>query len=75
LPDSKTTNISPKTNLDSEQKSAASIDGANPRQLFFHIIVPHLQRAIGVVLPDAQNAIKIATQKQLVQGLTFGAVK
>jgi len=36
--------------LDHEQKEAASIDGANPIQLFFHIIVPHLQRAIGVVV-------------------------
>ena len=36
--------------LDAEQKEAASIDGANPIQLFFHIIVPHLQRAIGVVV-------------------------
>ena len=36
--------------LDSEQKEAASIDGANPIQLFFFIIVPHLQRAIGVVV-------------------------
>jgi sorbitol/mannitol transport system permease protein len=36
--------------LDHEQKEAASIDGANPLQLFFYIIVPHLQRAIGVVV-------------------------
>jgi sorbitol/mannitol transport system permease protein len=36
--------------LDTEQKEAASIDGANPLQLFFYIIVPHLQRAIGVVV-------------------------
>jgi sorbitol/mannitol transport system permease protein len=36
--------------LDSEQKEAAAIDGANPIQLFFFIIVPHLQRAIGVVV-------------------------
>jgi sorbitol/mannitol transport system permease protein len=36
--------------LDHEQKEAASIDGANPIQLFFYIIVPHLQRAIGVVV-------------------------
>ena len=36
--------------LDNEQKEAASIDGANPFQLFFYIIVPHLQRAIGVVV-------------------------
>ena len=36
--------------LDSEQKEAASIDGANPLQMFFYIVVPHLQRAIGVVV-------------------------
>jgi len=36
--------------LDQEQKEAASIDGANAIQLFFYIIVPHLQRAIGVVV-------------------------
>ncbi len=36
--------------LDSEQKEAAAIDGANPFQMFFYIIVPHLQRAIGVVV-------------------------
>jgi sorbitol/mannitol transport system permease protein len=36
--------------LDAEQKEAAAIDGANPIQLFFYIIVPHLQRAIGVVV-------------------------
>ena len=36
--------------LDQEQKEAAAIDGANPIQLFFYIIVPHLQRAIGVVV-------------------------
>jgi sorbitol/mannitol transport system permease protein len=36
--------------LDSEQKEAASIDGANPIQMFFYIVVPHLQRAIGVVV-------------------------
>ncbi len=36
--------------LDQEQKEAASIDGANAFQLFFYIIVPHLQRAIGVVV-------------------------
>src|ERR1700693_3457725 len=36
--------------LDQEQKEAASIDGANAFQLFFFIIVPHLQRAIGVVV-------------------------
>jgi len=36
--------------LDSEQKEAAAIDGANPLQLFLFIIVPHLQRAIGVIV-------------------------
>jgi sorbitol/mannitol transport system permease protein len=36
--------------LDSEQKEAAAIDGANPLQMFFYIVVPHLQRAIGVVV-------------------------
>jgi len=36
--------------LDAEQKEAASIDGAGPLQMFFYIIVPHLQRAIGVVV-------------------------
>jgi sorbitol/mannitol transport system permease protein len=36
--------------LDSEQKEAAAIDGANPIQMFFYIVVPHLQRAIGVVV-------------------------
>jgi sorbitol/mannitol transport system permease protein len=36
--------------LDQEQKEAAAIDGANAIQLFFYIIVPHLQRAVGVVV-------------------------
>jgi sorbitol/mannitol transport system permease protein len=36
--------------LDNEQKEAAAIDGANSFQLFFYIIVPHLQRAIGVIV-------------------------
>jgi len=36
--------------LDAEQKEAAAIDGANPIQMFFFIVVPHLQRAIGVVV-------------------------
>jgi sorbitol/mannitol transport system permease protein len=36
--------------LDQEQKEAAAIDGANAVQLFFYIVVPHLQRAIGVVV-------------------------
>ena len=36
--------------LDREQKEAAAIDGATPIQLFFYIVVPHLHRAIGVVV-------------------------
>ncbi len=36
--------------LDYEQREAASIDGASGSQLFFHITVPHLKRAIGVVV-------------------------
>jgi sorbitol/mannitol transport system permease protein len=36
--------------LDAEQKEAAAIDGANAFQMFFFIVVPHLQRAIGVVV-------------------------
>ncbi|MGA8657987.1 MAG: sugar ABC transporter permease [Chthoniobacterales bacterium] len=36
--------------LDNEQKEAAAIDGASPIQLFFYIVVPHLQRAIGVIV-------------------------
>ena len=36
--------------LDAEQKEAAAIDGANTIQLFFYIIVPHLKRAVGVVV-------------------------
>src|SRR4029077_10295729 len=36
--------------LDPEQKEAAAIDGANSLQMFFYIVVPHLQRAIGVVV-------------------------
>ena len=36
--------------LDQEQKEAAAIDGAGPLQSFFYIVVPHLQRAIGVVV-------------------------
>jgi sorbitol/mannitol transport system permease protein len=36
--------------LDPEQKEAAAIDGANTFQLFWFIIVPHLQRAIGVIV-------------------------
>ena len=36
--------------LDREQREAALIDGARPVQMFFHITVPHLRRAIGVVV-------------------------
>ena len=36
--------------LDAEQKEAAAIDGANTIQMFFFIIVPHLKRAVGVVV-------------------------
>jgi sorbitol/mannitol transport system permease protein len=36
--------------LDQEQKEAASIDGAGPLTLFWYIVVPHLQKAIGVVV-------------------------
>src|ERR1700722_20374754 len=36
--------------LDHEQREAALIDGAKPTQLFFHITLPHLKRAIGVVV-------------------------
>jgi len=36
--------------LDQEQKEAAAIDGAGPFQSFFYIVLPHLQRAIGVVV-------------------------
>ncbi len=36
--------------LDPQQREAALIDGANPAQFFFHITVPHLSRAIGVVI-------------------------
>ena len=36
--------------LDYEQREAASIDGASGLQLFLHITVPHLKRAIGVVV-------------------------
>ena len=36
--------------LDTEQKEAAAIDGANPFQMFFAITLPHLQRSIGVVV-------------------------
>ena len=36
--------------LDPEQKEAALIDGANATQVFFHITIPHLRRAMGVVV-------------------------
>jgi len=36
--------------LDREQKEAARIDGAHGRQIFFHITIPHLRRAMGVVV-------------------------
>ncbi len=36
--------------LDSEQLEAAEMDGANPIARFFHIILPHLSRAITIVI-------------------------
>lgn len=36
--------------LDEEQKEAARIDGAGPIAMFFYITLPHLRRAIAVVL-------------------------
>jgi len=36
--------------LDDEQKEAAKIDGAGPISLFFFIILPHLGRAISIVV-------------------------
>jgi sorbitol/mannitol transport system permease protein len=36
--------------MDREQLEAASIDGANAFQTFFFVVVPHLKRAIGVVV-------------------------
>jgi sorbitol/mannitol transport system permease protein len=36
--------------LDNEQKEAARMDGAGPFAMFFFIILPHLGRAIGVVI-------------------------
>jgi sorbitol/mannitol transport system permease protein len=36
--------------LDDEQKEAARIDGAGPLDMFFYVIVPHLRRAISVVI-------------------------
>ena len=36
--------------LDQEQKEAARIDGAGPVDMFFYIVLPHLSRAISVVI-------------------------
>jgi sorbitol/mannitol transport system permease protein len=36
--------------LNQEQKEAARMDGARPLQMFFFIILPHLKRAISVVI-------------------------
>jgi sorbitol/mannitol transport system permease protein len=36
--------------LDHEQREAARMDGAGPVHLFFYIILPHLRRAISVVI-------------------------
>ena len=36
--------------LDQEQKEAAKIDGAGPFSMFFYITLPHLRRAIAVVV-------------------------
>jgi sorbitol/mannitol transport system permease protein len=36
--------------LDQEQKEAASIDGAGPFKQFWYIVLPHLEKAIGVVV-------------------------
>lgn len=36
--------------LDSEQQEAAELDGAKPTSLFFHIVLPHMSRAITVVV-------------------------
>ncbi len=36
--------------LDEEQKEAAEMDGAGPLPLFFYIILPHMARAITVVI-------------------------
>src|SRR5690606_18742702 len=36
--------------LDEEQREAAGMDGAKPVALFFYIILPHLARAITVVM-------------------------
>lgn len=36
--------------LDPELKEAARMDGAGPFAMFFHIVLPHLGRAIGMVI-------------------------
>jgi sorbitol/mannitol transport system permease protein len=36
--------------LDSDQKEAAQLDGAGPIRIFFYIVLPHLKRAITVVI-------------------------
>jgi sorbitol/mannitol transport system permease protein len=36
--------------LDREQKDAAAIDGAGPLGMFYYIVLPHLNRAIAVVM-------------------------
>ncbi len=36
--------------LDSQQKAAARLDGAGPMALFYYITLPHLRRAIAVVI-------------------------
>jgi sorbitol/mannitol transport system permease protein len=36
--------------LDPEQREAAQIDGASPLQFFLNITIPHLKRAMGVVV-------------------------
>ncbi len=36
--------------LDEERKEAASMDGANVIRLFIYIVLPHLSRAITVVI-------------------------
>jgi sorbitol/mannitol transport system permease protein len=36
--------------LDREQLEAAHIDGAGPLAMFFHIVLPHLRRAMSVVI-------------------------
>ncbi|MBO9536917.1 sugar ABC transporter permease [Herbaspirillum sp.] len=36
--------------LDSDQKEAAQLDGAGPVRIFFYIVLPHLKRALTVVI-------------------------